>query len=200
MAQTKYTYSVATDTLNAVVDVDTLDNSVRTSAIVTALDYTNVFGDVLDIFMKDALSVGDETILDGVVAAHTGDPGPDAPTEVVNVADPAVVNASNTLRVSQVVLAGTTISDTLVIANGSVATVKIFEASCPDSPLCIACLVWDPGEVGEEILWVFQREGIMPQENAVTVTGDGVKKLAVCCDNGDASDFYFNAFAKVEVV
>jgi len=81
MAQTKYTYSIVADTLNSIVDIPALSEQVSKSAIIIAIDYINRFGDVLDIYMKDALSGGDETLLNGVVAAHTGvgiagDPSP----------------------------------------------------------------------------------------------------------------------------
>ena len=72
MGQTKYTYSVAVETANALLALDALKKEIEDSAIVTALDYISVFGDALDIYMKDALSAGDETLLDGVVSAHTG--------------------------------------------------------------------------------------------------------------------------------
>jgi hypothetical protein len=69
---TKYTFSIASDTANGAVNSDTLTSEVRASAIVIALDFIGTDGDVLDIWFKDALSSGDETILDGVVGAHEG--------------------------------------------------------------------------------------------------------------------------------
>jgi hypothetical protein len=72
MAATNYTYSIATDTANAAVHTRSLDEAIRTSAIVTALDGLTTGGDVLTVKMKDALSGGDETILDGLISAHTG--------------------------------------------------------------------------------------------------------------------------------
>jgi len=72
MAATKYTYSIAEDTLNGAVAASKLATEIGASAIVTAFDHISTSGDVLDIWFKDALSAGDETILDGVVAAHDG--------------------------------------------------------------------------------------------------------------------------------
>jgi len=72
MAQTKYTYSIATDTLNAKFASDSLEKSIRSSAILTALDYVSALGDDIDVFFKDALSTGDKTILDGLISAHDG--------------------------------------------------------------------------------------------------------------------------------
>ena len=78
MSATKYTYSIAEDFPHAKVDTSRLTQEIQASAIVTALDYINSSGDDCDIWFKDALSVGDETVLDGLVAAHSGEPLPDA--------------------------------------------------------------------------------------------------------------------------
>ena len=74
MAATKYVYSVSTDFPNHKVDIDRLTIEIRASSITVALDRIEVSADVCDIWFKDALSSGDETILDGVVAAHSGEP------------------------------------------------------------------------------------------------------------------------------
>lgn len=72
MAVTKYTYSIAIDTLNGKVSLGQLQNEIGASAIITAIDYCESEADVLDIWFKDALSVEDETLLTGVVSAHDG--------------------------------------------------------------------------------------------------------------------------------
>jgi hypothetical protein len=75
MAQTTYTYSIANDTLNGKVQGGDLDDQIRASAIVTALAFVNTghsAADNIDIVFKAAISAGDETILDGLVAAHDG--------------------------------------------------------------------------------------------------------------------------------
>lgn len=87
MAQTKYTYSIATDTANAALASDALKSEYEASSIVTALDYITALGDVLDIYCKDALSAGDKTTLDGLVTAHTGVGLSGDPSEV-NIIDP----------------------------------------------------------------------------------------------------------------
>lgn len=74
MADTKYTYSIATDTANAKLAADSLAKEIQDSAIITALSNVTALGDVLDVAMKAALTTGDKTILDGVVTAHTGVP------------------------------------------------------------------------------------------------------------------------------
>jgi len=74
MAVTKYSYTISTDTANAKVDLASLKDEYETSAIVIALDRIETSGDDLDIYTKDALSGGDETILgDTVVANHQGE-------------------------------------------------------------------------------------------------------------------------------
>ena len=85
MPATKYTYSISVDFPNQIVATDRLSIEIKDSAIVTALDYINTSGDDCDIWFKDALSGGDETILDGLVAAHTGEPLPSDGLSVVVV-------------------------------------------------------------------------------------------------------------------
>lgn len=69
---TKYTYSIATDTANGIVNSTILKNEIASSSIVIALDYIETGGDVLDIWFKDILSVDDKLTLDTVVAGHQG--------------------------------------------------------------------------------------------------------------------------------
>jgi len=85
MAATKYTYSISEDTPNDKVASDRLTQEIRDSDIVTALDYINTDGDELDIWMKDELSSGDETILDGIVSTHSGEPLPENVAQDVNI-------------------------------------------------------------------------------------------------------------------
>ena len=85
---TKYTYSISTDFPNAKLSEDLLTQQITASDIVTALDYVSTSDDVCDIWFKAALSSGDETILDGLVAAHSGEQ-PDDPVTPVALSDVA---------------------------------------------------------------------------------------------------------------
>jgi len=69
-----YTYSTSSDTAGSAVSVARLTEEIENSGISDDLQFIVVAGDLLDIFFDDALSSGDETTLDGLVAAHTGDP------------------------------------------------------------------------------------------------------------------------------
>lgn len=73
MALTKYTYSI-TDFPNQKVDVGSLSVEIQASSIITALDHVDAYPTYCDIWFKDALSVDDQTTLDTVVAAHSGEP------------------------------------------------------------------------------------------------------------------------------
>ena len=84
MAATKYTYSISVDFPSQAVATDRLSQEIQDSAIVTALDYINTNGDDCDIWFKDQLSAGDVTVLDGIVAAHSGIPLPE-PTQDINI-------------------------------------------------------------------------------------------------------------------
>ncbi len=69
MASTKYTYSIAADTLNAAVQSDGLTDDIEASAIVQVLERIETSADVLDIWFDAALTP-DDTVLTAVVAAH----------------------------------------------------------------------------------------------------------------------------------
>jgi hypothetical protein len=77
MPATKYTKSISVDFPNGKFDGSRLDQEIRDSAIITALDRIDggiTAPDNCDIWFKDALSAGDQTVLDGIVAVHSGEP------------------------------------------------------------------------------------------------------------------------------
>lgn len=78
MALTKYTYAISafTGLVSPYTrpDVGRLTQEIDVSAIITAIDHIDCSATSCDIWFKDALSGGDKTILDGIVAAHTGRP------------------------------------------------------------------------------------------------------------------------------
>lgn len=82
MSATKYTYSIHDDFPNHAENSDTLTVEIGHSSITVALDHIDTNGDDCDIWFKAELSAGEETTLDGVVAAHTGAPSVRPPDEV----------------------------------------------------------------------------------------------------------------------
>ncbi len=74
MAATKYTYSISVDFPNHIVSPGRFLQEIEASAIVTAADCINTNDDDCDVWFVDVLSPGDEAILDGLVAVHSGDP------------------------------------------------------------------------------------------------------------------------------
>jgi len=83
---TTYTFSIENDFPNHKVASDRLTQEIQTSAIVTVLDCISTAGDDCNIVFKDALSPTDESLLDGIVAVHSGEPLPSEsqPVEVTN--------------------------------------------------------------------------------------------------------------------
>ncbi len=70
-----YTYSIATDTLNAAVDLGKLSQEILDSSITTPLNYSRVNGDQPDdlvIYFTGTLTGPEQTTLTGVVNAHDG--------------------------------------------------------------------------------------------------------------------------------
>lgn len=84
-----YEYTISTDFPNGKVDPSRLGAEIRASAIVTALEGSQTSGDTCTIIFKADLSAGDKTILDGIVAAHSGEPLP-SETTTVEVTNPAL--------------------------------------------------------------------------------------------------------------
>ena len=67
-----YTYSIAGDTLNSLVDVPRLAYEIENSSITTALERIGTRGDDLMVVFVADLSGAEETTLNGLVAAHKG--------------------------------------------------------------------------------------------------------------------------------
>lgn len=87
MASTKYTYSISSDFPNQKVASLSLTNEINDSSIVTPLSHINTAADNCDIWFTDALSSGDETTLDGIVAGHQGNPVIGETAETVKVVE-----------------------------------------------------------------------------------------------------------------
>ena len=76
---TKYTYAISTD-FSAGLAADRLDRDIRASSSFSiALDRIDTSGDDCDIWFRDVLPGGEETALDALVAAHTGQALPSEP-------------------------------------------------------------------------------------------------------------------------
>ena len=82
-----FNYVISTGTANGVVDTYALEKAISSSSITIALDYitATVSADDLEIQFKADISAGEETTLDGIVAAHDG----------VAINDPDQVEISN---------------------------------------------------------------------------------------------------------
>jgi len=139
--QTKYTYSIMNDTLNSVVSTNSLTKQVQNSAILVALDYINTSGDELDIWFKDVLITGDETILEGLIAAHTGEA--QAIPNVTADGDPHFVqenfahvtgNSGINLPIEKFLEANTEYSEKLIIPEGRLVTLNYIEGGSPKVP------------------------------------------------------------------
>ena len=101
MAVTKYTYSIATDTLIAKLDTVALIQEIAVSPVLIALDHVETNGDVLDIYMKDALSISapnDVANLLAVVNVHPGVPIPE--NEIINTIITNPQTANKRIRVA----------------------------------------------------------------------------------------------------
>lgn len=84
MASVNYIYSVSADTLNGKVNEVTLAREIANSTITIALDYINIVADVLNIWFKAILAPAEITVLEIILAAHTGSKGvSDTPDTII---------------------------------------------------------------------------------------------------------------------
>lgn len=91
MAVTQYDYTKEAEPAQLKLEIEN-------SAIVTALDRVDLVGnDGLQVFFKEALSSGDETILDGLVTAHVPSVAPGV--SLVEINGPKDVDGSPMTRV-----------------------------------------------------------------------------------------------------
>jgi hypothetical protein len=74
MTDTKYAYVISTDFPNAKADPARLESEIQASTITVALKSIVTEGDVCDVWFKAELSAEEQTTLDGLVAAHSGEP------------------------------------------------------------------------------------------------------------------------------
>ena len=77
-----YPYSIANDTANGTLAQEKLHDEIAASSITISLTGVNVSGDSISIEFATDISAGEETTLDGIIAAHDGIPGPDDPKSV----------------------------------------------------------------------------------------------------------------------
>ena len=76
MAETEYEYTISSAFPSAAVNPTKLKLQVDNSAIVEPLSYINTDEDTdnCEVWFDNALTGGDQTVLDGIVAAHDGQP------------------------------------------------------------------------------------------------------------------------------
>lgn len=86
MAATSYTYSLGGDFPSG-VNAENLEKEISASPITIAFDHVDVSvssDDNVDIWFKAPISAGEETVLDGVVAAHNPVASDEAPTDSIH--------------------------------------------------------------------------------------------------------------------
>jgi len=90
---------------------------------------------------------------------------------------------------------------THVVPSGKKVWIMRFHGEAAFSPNSAVKLVWDMGGAGEEILWSIKGGGDIPlgAAEAIEKTGDGVKKMAVCLDNGESGSIFMSGFALLEI-
>lgn len=101
-----------------------------------------------------------------------------------------------TLYISQSVANGVEVCDSMVPADGAIVNVLSFFGSALFTKASSVKLVWDLDGT-PELLWSISGEASAPI--SFTKTGDGVKKLSVCLNNGESTAANMSGCATIEV-
>jgi len=122
---TTYNYNI-TDFPNHKIDVDRLTSEIRNSAITIALDHIDSDNSSASIIFKSDISSGEKTVLDNIVAAHSGNPLPENVIQQVKIAveQPKYIEEGN---VTQELFC----AESLIIDISSGDTTKVVDFSWP---------------------------------------------------------------------
>lgn len=105
------------------------------------------------------------------------------------------------LHIAKEVAAGTEDCVSHTPTNGKTIRVSRFYGEAAFSKNSAVKLVWDYEGAGEEILWAFKGGDPLPHElrdsPLLERIGDGVKKIAVCLDNGETGAVILAGFAMI---
>lgn len=102
------------------------------------------------------------------------------------------------LKVSKEVAGGEMECDEITPGAGKSITVLSFEGSAAYTQNCVVRLTWDDGGASEETVWTIKGEFKLPHK--ATISGaDGVKKLSLCCENGETGSVWMSGYAEVLV-
>lgn len=77
-----YVYSIADDTLNGIVNPRRLHDEIISTHLDTQIDGVTTQGDVLTVSFNAELSIPDESSLNAIISAHTGEASPRDPQQV----------------------------------------------------------------------------------------------------------------------
>jgi hypothetical protein len=109
------------------------------------------------------------------------------------------------LKIAEEVTGETQVMDAITPDSGKKITVIQFIASAYPSQNSAIRLVWKMAHATEteEEVWTVKGNGTMPidQEDPghIITDADGVRKLGICCDNGEVGAMYMSGWAKVLV-
>lgn len=106
------------------------------------------------------------------------------------------------LRVSDIVLGSREKYQSYTPSQGKKIVVKFFGAEGFYDRNSMCKLIWkfNHESESEEILWAIRGTGIMPRELIIPPSDvDGVRQLAVTCDNADLTSVIMSAWARIKV-
>ena len=109
------------------------------------------------------------------------------------------------LFVSEEIAGGDVAADFIVPAVGKIVRILEFYGDAAFTQNSVVRLVWDMEGPDETQIWTIKGEGSYPLGVVVlsdlfpALLSDGVRKLGVCCENGESGPLFMSGYARVLV-
>ena len=100
-----------------------------------------------------------------------------------------------TLKVSEELATSTAVADVATPGNGKNVRVTQFKGDAAFSKNSVVKIVWqyDHATLPEIIIWSTKGSVLLKMDDVIT-DADGVKKLALVCDNGETGDLILSGY------
>lgn len=106
------------------------------------------------------------------------------------------------LRIVEEIPASTRVADVITPAAGKKVFIRKFHGSAAFSKNAFVGIAWKYEHASESEVWIWQTKGVDTMPKDFEIAGsevDGVRKLAVVCDNAESGDLMLGCWAEIEI-
>lgn len=116
------------------------------------------------------------------------------------IEDPIGFTADHEMTISEEVSSGSEECVSYTPPSGNDVHIYLFAGEAAYTKNAAVKLVWDYGGGGETVIWTIKGSGSMPFTHVIPSADiDGVKKLAICLDNGESGALFMSGHAEIWV-